>query len=109
MNIPQDTKTMIIFAIITLGGSLLTLLGVIYTAHRQSNKQQADADTAQKLLKQELDNYKEFLHTVNKGIKEDINRLSDRVDEHNNYGREIPVIKRDIELLSQRVEKLEDK
>ena len=107
MNVPADTRTLIIFAIITLGGSLLTLLGVVYTAHKQSDKQQSNSDMAQKLLKQELDEYKNFLKEVNKGIKEDINQLSKRVDEHNNYGREIPVLKTHIETLEKRVTKLE--
>lgn len=99
----------IITGCITLLVGVLTLCGVIYQSNKNFDKQQAQAEAEQKILDQKFEDYKEFLHQVNKGIKEDINTLSRRVDEHNNYGIKIPVIEKELESFRRRLENLEDK
>ena len=87
----------------------LTLVGVIYQSNKAFSKQQAQSDTEQKLLEQKFKDYKEFLHRINKDIKSDIEQLSQRVDEHNNYGIKIPVIEKEIENIKRRLNNLEEK
>ena len=45
----------------------------------------------------------------NKEIKSDIEKLSARVDEHNNYGIKIPVIEKELESVKRRLINLEEK
>lgn len=92
---------------LTVGG--LTLIGVIYQSNKNFDKQQAQSEAEQKLLDQKFEDYKEFTHQINKGIKEDIAVLSKRVDEHNNYGIKIPVIEKELESVKRRLTNLEDK
>lgn len=99
----------IITGIITLLVGGITLLGVIYQSNKNFDKQQAQADTDRQLLEQKFDDYKEFIHQINKGIKEDICTLSKRVDEHNNYGIKIPVIEKELESVKRRLTNLEEK
>lgn len=96
-----------ITATIIVGG--LTLIGVIYQSNKTFDKQQAQSDTDRQILEQKFDDYKEFLHQINKGIKEDICTLSKRVDEHNNYGIKIPVIEKELESVKRRLTNLEEK
>lgn len=98
-----------ILAIITpIIVGILTLCGVVYTSNKQYSKQQADSAAAHLVLKTELEEYKKFLHEVNKGLKEDIKQLSDRVSEHNDFGRKIPVMEKQLENMEKRIEKLEE-
>lgn len=99
----------IITGCITLLVGLLTLLGVIYQSNKNFDKQQAQSDTDRQLLEQKFEDYKEFVHQINKGIKDDICTLSKRVDEHNNYGIKIPVIEKELESVKRRLTNLEDK
>lgn len=99
----------IITGVITLAVGALTLIGVIYQSNKTFDKQQAQSETERQLLKQEFEDYKEFLHQINKGLKEDIGKLSQRVDEHNNYGIRIPVIEKELESVKRRLTNLEDK
>ena len=99
----------IISGIITLIAGGLTLLGVIYQSNKNFDKQKAQSDTDQQLLTQKFEDYKEFLHQINKDIKADIEKLSKRVDEHNSYGVRIPVIEKEIESIKRRISRLEEK
>lgn len=99
----------IITGIITLLVGGITLVGVIYQSNKNFDKQQAQAEAEQKILDQKFEDYKEFLHQVNKGIRDDINILSKRVDEHNNYGIKIPVIEKELESVKRRLTNLEEK
>lgn len=99
----------IITGIITLIVGGFTLLGVIYQSNKSYDKQQANAEADRKVLEQKFDDYKEFLHQINKGIKDDICTLSKRVDEHNNYGIKIPVLEKELESVKRRLTNLEEK
>ena len=101
--------SVIITGITTLIVGFLTFLGVVYQSNKNFDKQQAQSDTQRQLLETKFDDYKEFLHQVNKDIKKDIETLSVRVDEHNNYGIKIPVIEKEIEGLKRRLCNLEEK
>ena len=101
--------SVIITGITTLIVGFLTFLGVVYQSNKNFDKQQAQSDTQRQLLETKFDDYKEFLHQINKDIKRDIDTLSARVDQHNNYGIKIPVIEKEIEGLKQRIINLEDK
>ena len=41
--------------------------------------------------------------------KDEIDTLSSRVDQHNNYGIKIPVIEKELESIKRRLTKMEDK
>lgn len=99
----------IITGMITIVVGLITLFGVIYQSNKNFDKQKAQSDTSQQLLEQKFEDYQEFLHQINKDIKTDIEKLSKRVDEHNNYGIKIPVIEAEIESIKRRLSNLEDK
>lgn len=96
-------------AIVQLIISGLALIGIIYQSNKQFNAHQAEIDADRDVLRQEFIDYRSFMEQSTKDIKNDIEKLSNRVDEHNNYGKEIPVIKEKIANLTDRVEKLEDK
>ena len=99
----------IITGIITLLVGGITLVGVIYQSNKNFDKQQAQADTQQRLLEQRFDDYQELVHLSNKEIKNDIEKLSARVNEHNNYGIKIPVIEKELESVKRRLTNLEEK
>ena len=99
----------IITGIITLIVGGFTLLGVIYQSNKSFDKQQANAEADRKVLEQKFDDYKEFLHQINKGIKDDICTLSKRVDEHNNYGIKIPLLENRLENVERRLAEMDDK
>lgn len=104
----QITSTIICSCITLLVGAL-TLFGVIYQSNKQFDKQQAQAEAEHKILNQKFEDYKDFLHQVNKEIKNDINILSKRVDEHNNYGIKIPLMEKELESMEKRLSILEEK
>ena len=99
----------IITGIITLLVGGITLVGVIYQSNKNFDKQQAQADTQQQLLEQKFEDYQELVHLSNKEIKSDIEKLSARVDKHNNYGIKIPVIEKELESVKRRLTNLEEK
>ena len=109
MNYLTPLMSTIITGLITLIVGGLTLVGVIYQSNKTFDKQQSQSDTDRQLLEQKFDDYKEFLHEVNKGIKDEIATLSNRVDEHNNYGIKIPVIEKELESVKRRLTRLEEK
>ena len=98
----------IITGVITIIVGLFTLFGVMYQSNKNYDKQQEQLHTNNELLKQEFNDYKEFLHQLNKDLKHDIEVLSSRVDEHNSYGIKIPVIEEKIERINARLHKLEN-
>ena len=99
----------IITGIVTLIVGLFTLLGVVYQSNKMFDKQKAETDAERRLLQQEFKDYKELIHQVNKDIKSDVEKLSKKVDEHNNYGVRIPVIETEIESIKNRITILEDR
>lgn len=71
--------------ITTIISSALLLIGTIITVVSTSNKNRIIAEQEQKLLKAEIKDLKE------------------RVDEHNNYAIEIPLIKKDISYIKEQL------
>ena len=104
-----DLQQLLMSGGITIVVGLLTLLGVIYQSNKNADKQQMQAESERQLLEQKFEDYKEFLHQINKSIKNDIETLSKRVDEHNNYGIKIPVIEKELESVKLRLGKVEEK
>lgn len=101
--------TVIISSCSAIVVALISLWGIKYQTNKNYEKAQAQAETDRILLKQQFEDYQVFLHQINKDLKEDIEKLSDRVDEHNSYGRKIPVLESKIDDLTNRVSRLEDK
>lgn len=104
-----QVQSVIITGVISVIVGILTLAGVIYQSNKIFDKQKAEADTERKLLAQEFRDYKDLIHQVNKDIKSDVEKLSRKVDEHNNYGVRIPVLEKEIEGMKIRISNLEDK
>lgn len=71
--------------ITTIISSALLLVGTIITVVFESNKSRIIAEQERKLLKDEL------------------KELKERVDEHNNYAIEIPLIKKDISYIKEQI------
>jgi len=71
--------------ITTIISSALLLIGTIITVIASANKNRIIAEQEQKLLKAEL------------------KELKERVDEHNNYAIEIPLIKQDISYIKEQI------
>lgn len=101
--------TVIISAFASVIVGSLALAGVIYQTNKNYDRQKEQSEVDRQLLKQEFDDYQKFLHQINKDIKDDIDKLSSRVDEHNNYGKRIPVLEAKMDDLASRVLRLEDK
>ena len=104
-----QVQSVIITGVISVIVGILTLAGVIYQSNKTFDKQKAETDTERKLLAQEFRDYKDLIHQVNKDIKSDVEKLSRKVDEHNNYGVRIPVLEKEIEGMKIRISNLEDK
>jgi len=71
--------------ITTIISSALLLIGTVITVIASANKNRIIAEQEQKLLKAEL------------------KELKERVDEHNNYAIEIPLIKQDISYIKEQI------
>ena len=72
--------------ITTIISSACVLIGSIITVVVSASKARAITDLEQQ------------------HIKESLKELSDRVDDHNNYAVEIPLIKKDIEYIKERID-----
>ena len=94
----------IIGSIIVAGFSFL---GVRYQSNKHYEKNQLQLDTDRQLLQKEFEGYKAFLKEVNKNLQMDIQTLSERVEKHNEYGRKIPAIEKDIEHIKERLDNIE--
>lgn len=101
--------TILISAATSIMVAIITLVGVVYQSNKAFNKQQAQFEQSNTVFKQEFKDYKEFLHQINKDLKSDIITLSNRVDQHNNFGIQIPVIEEKIKRLDARMEKVESR
>lgn len=101
--------SVIISSSVTLIVGILTFLGVIYQTNKKADSQKKQLDTNHRLLEQQFIDYKEFLHQSNKELKRDIEALTERVNEHNNYGIRIPVIEKELESIKRRIKNLEEK
>lgn len=101
--------TILISAVTSIVVAIITLVGVVYQSNKTFNKQQAQFEQSNNVFKQEFKDYKEFLHQINKDLKSDITTLSNRVDQHNNFGIQIPVIEEKIKRLDARMEKVESR
>ena len=73
----------------TIISSAFILLGTIITVVATNSRNRAVAELEQK------------------NIKESIKALSERVDVHNNYAIEIPLIKKDIAYIKERIDRNE--
>lgn len=100
--------TIIISAITSIVVAIITLLGVIYQSNKTFNKQQSQFEASNNVFRQEFKDYKEFLHQINKDLQNDIKTLSTRVDQHNNFGIQIPVLEEKIKRLDARMIKVEN-
>lgn len=101
----------IISAVVSILVAGISFAGVVYQTNKTYSKQRDEITNSiqqsNAVFKQEFQDYKEFLHQINKDLKSDIITLSNRVDQHNNFGIQIPVIEEKIKRLDARMEKVE--